>query len=83
MTGEPPAYLSYLLRLWRTTGREELQSGGEKAVWRASLESSLTHEIEGFRTLDELFAFLRRGTAVVPASEEGGSGIDGGPGCVL
>ena len=70
MTGEPPGYLSYLLRLWQTTDREELRDGDERAVWRASLESPLTHEIEGFRSLDELFDFLRRGTALVTGSEE-------------
>jgi len=47
-----PRYLSYLLRLWRT-------SDGTKQVWRASLESPLTGERRGFPGLPELFAFLR------------------------
>ena len=48
---QPPAYLSYLLRLW--------QSGSEdRRVWRASLESPLQGERLGFTSLKELFAFL-------------------------
>lgn len=51
MMKQPPAYLSYLLRLW--------QSGHKgKAVWRASLESPMTGERLGFASLKELFAFL-------------------------
>ncbi|MBN1889862.1 MAG: hypothetical protein JW850_17840 [Thermoflexales bacterium] len=44
-------YLSYLLRLWRS-------GEGEKAAWRASLESPLTRERLGFASLKALFAFL-------------------------
>jgi len=48
---EPPDYLAYLLRLWRTKG--------EEAVWRASLEDPHTGERLGFASLDELFTFLK------------------------
>ena len=41
----------------------------DKAVWRASLESSLTGEKQRFPNLDSLFTFLRRQTSVV--SEKG------------
>ena len=77
MTGEPRAYLSYLVRLWRTSDRERPCGGGERATWRASLQSPLTHEIEGFRSLDELFDFLRRRTAVSAGSGEDGSETEG------
>ena len=78
MTGERPAYLSYLLRLWRTSDRERSRGGGERAVWRALLESPVTHEIEGFRSLDDLFDFLRRRAAIVAGSEGDGGETDGG-----
>lgn len=52
MTKEQLDYLSYLLRLWR--------AGEEKAVWRASLESSHTGERVGFATLSDLFTFLEQ-----------------------
>jgi hypothetical protein len=59
--GEWPRYLSYLLRLWRVdTGGEDIRMG--RAVWRGSLEGSLTGERRGFSSLDELFDFLRRQT---------------------
>jgi hypothetical protein len=62
--GEQPAYLSYLLRLWQVdTERGGPQGGG--TVWRASLESSLTGERQGFADLDDLFEFLRRQMAAV------------------
>jgi hypothetical protein len=59
MAQERPDYLSYLLRMWRA------REGGSD-VWRASLHSPQTGEQVSFRTLDELFVFLRRetGTAV-------------------
>ena len=60
MSKERPDYLSYLLRLWRDIHRSE-----GRAVWRASLESSLTGERQGFNSLDDLFAFLRQKTRVV------------------
>ena len=48
--GQPqPAYLSYVLRLWRTDGH-----------WRASLIDPLTGERVGFASLDLVIAFLKR-----------------------
>ena len=77
MANEPPAYTSYLLRLWRTSDSERPRGGEERAVWRASLESPLTHKTEGFRSLDELFDFLRRRTEIVAGTEIDGSETDG------
>jgi hypothetical protein len=54
-----PDYLSYLLRLWRVSGDGELPGMGRKAIWRASLESTRTGELETFASLDELFDYLR------------------------
>ena len=45
--GEQSEYLSYLLRVWRVRGED-------KAVWRASLESSLTGKVHGFNSLDDI-----------------------------
>ncbi|MDY6876580.1 MAG: hypothetical protein SWK90_10335 [Chloroflexota bacterium] len=45
-------YLSYMLRLWRT-------SDGKKHVWQASLESPGTGERYGFASLKTLFSFLQ------------------------
>ena len=58
-------YLSYLIRLWRV-------QEGEKDVWRASVQYPRTGERVSFRTLDELFAFLRRQTGTVQDAEEDG-----------
>lgn len=58
MPFEPSPYLAYMLRLWRA------KSVG-KPTWRASLESSLTGERQGFASLDELFAFLQQETDAV------------------
>jgi hypothetical protein len=55
MPVEGSDYLAYLLRLWRAKAEGE-------TTWRASLESSLTGERQGFASLDELFEFLRRET---------------------
>jgi hypothetical protein len=45
------AYISYLLRMWRS-------GEADHAVWHASLEDPMTGTRHGFRTLPELFAFL-------------------------
>jgi len=76
MTNEQPAYLSYLLRLWRVSGDQEVawlpftpegpRRVEEKAVWRASLESVRTGERRSFATLDGLFDFLREQTGTSP-----------------
>ena len=48
-------YLSYLLRLWQ-------QSNGEPPLWRASLESPQSDELQGFASLVDLFAYLQEQT---------------------
>jgi hypothetical protein len=66
---EQPGYLSYLLRLWQVdTEGAGSQVGG--AVWRTSLESSLTGERLGFASLDELFKFLAWQTGRMAGVEE-------------
>jgi hypothetical protein len=47
-----------MLRLWQT------RSSG-KQVWRASLESTLTGELQSFASLGSLFDFLRQQTEVM------------------
>ena len=63
-------YLSYLLRLWRVTGRtaEEAARAGE--AWQASLESAATRERWHFHSLEELFDFLRRQVSVCAGNSE-------------
>ncbi len=51
MYQERPAYVSYLLRLWRTPG-------GADQPWRASLQDTRTGERTGFADLEALCAFL-------------------------
>ena len=46
------AYLSYLLRMWRT-------SDGSKHIWRASLEMPGSGKRQGFASLQDLFGFLQ------------------------
>ena len=58
-------YLSYLLRLWQ-------EGSGDPPLWRASLESPQREEPQRFAGLDELFAYLRERTGMVPPV--GGSG---------
>ncbi|CAG0937565.1 hypothetical protein TFLX_06506 [Thermoflexales bacterium] len=58
---QPRAYLSYLLRLWRSD---------DTAPWRASLEDARTHEHLTFPETDQLFAFLREQMQAGPSSEE-------------
>jgi hypothetical protein len=60
---ERSGYLSYLLRLWRVKGKAEDETVQGKEVWRASLESARTRELRLFRTVDELFNFLRGETS--------------------
>jgi hypothetical protein len=55
MTQEPPAYRSYLLRLWRAE-----QDG--QPLWRASVESAQTGERRTFADLAALWAFLAEQT---------------------
>jgi len=58
-------YLSYLLRLWRT-------STDGQGVWRASLTDPLTGERIGFADLEALFEFLRRQAAPHPCANGSG-----------
>jgi hypothetical protein len=66
MANEYPAYLSYLLRLWRVEDRGEAP-GVDEAVWRASLESAHTGEKKTFASMDDLFEFLRGQTGQPPS----------------
>jgi hypothetical protein len=62
-------YLSYLLRLWP-------EGGGERPLWRASLERPQGGGRLGFATLEDLYAYLEGQTGSrSPGSEsldEGG-----------
>jgi len=60
---EQRRYISYLLRLWQI-------EGGEKPIWRASLESAATGERRGFAGLEELLGFLQAQTGILPAAGE-------------
>jgi hypothetical protein len=60
---EVPGYYSYLLRLWREKGSASIQ-------WRASLQDPHSRERIGFAHLDELVAFLRGQTGLVPRAED-------------
>jgi hypothetical protein len=53
MSGMRSIYRSYLLRLWQARS-------GERAVWRASLESPHTGERRAFASLEQLTAFLQQ-----------------------
>jgi hypothetical protein len=52
---ESDGYQAYLLRLWRARCRGRWQ-------WRVSIENPASGERHGFRTLTELFTFLRERT---------------------
>ena len=58
---KPRAYLSYLVRLWRSD---------DASPWRASLEDARTHEHHAFPETDQLFAFLREQMETTPSSKE-------------
>lgn len=59
-TREQSDYLSFLLRLWRVCGGEGVQYDAEAAVWRASLQDTLTDERVNFASLEDLLVHLRR-----------------------
>lgn len=63
MNAERPAYLSYLLRLWRAPG-------GAGQPWRASLQDTLSGERQGFADLEALLAYLRDQIDVQSTPEE-------------
>lgn len=73
MSDQESGYLSYLLRLWQENnsdpgfpeGRERLHHTAVNAVWRVSLESSLTGSVYGFASLDDAVSFLRHQTGEV------------------
>jgi hypothetical protein len=55
MVSQQQRYLAYMLRLW--------QVGGDKMVWRASLENAHTGARQGFASLNALFVFLEDETS--------------------
>jgi hypothetical protein len=65
---QPPAYLSYLLRLWQVEIRTE-------PVWHASLEDPHTGERKGFADLQSLFAFLEAEMANRVKADEPSCGV--------
>jgi hypothetical protein len=53
-------YLSYLLRLWRVSSVERARRDDSgQAVWRASLQETLSGDRTNFASLDDLVAFLQ------------------------
>ncbi len=54
MAGEPPDYLSFMLRLWRVQGKHQWR-------WRVSIEN-LAGERHGFHDLAALFTYLAAAT---------------------
>lgn len=63
MNAERPAYLSYLLRLWRAPG-------GADQPWHASLQDTLSGERTGFADLEALCAFLQTQIGTCPPPDE-------------
>lgn len=63
---EQRSYLSYLLRLWRMSCDDEVEScvhsdsfhSTGRRGWRASLENPHTGERLGFGSLEDLYGFL-------------------------
>ena len=53
-------YLAYLLRLWQESADDP--PGGDRPLWRASLQSPQSDELMGFASLADLFAFLGKET---------------------
>jgi hypothetical protein len=64
--GRSATYHSYLLRLWR--------EGEDGVAWRASLHDPRSGERQGFRSVDELFAFLQAQMGAAPGTEGGPEG---------
>jgi hypothetical protein len=76
MDDEQPTYFSYLVRVWQRHDDGMLHQvdgsshyTSKKTIWLASVQSSLTGKRQGFASLDDLFAFLRRQTGAVPNDE--------------
>lgn len=59
MKPSPPAYLSYLLRLWRTDSQ-----------WHVSLTDPLSGEKAGFASVERMVAFLHRQMNTVTSSSD-------------
>jgi hypothetical protein len=55
MNGEPPGYISYLLRL-------SYAGSDDGPSWRAALDNPRSGERQVFGNLEELFAFLEEKT---------------------
>ncbi len=62
LEARPLRYHLVILCLWE-------ERGGETPVWRFSLEDPQTSERRGFKTLDELTAFLWQWTQKLPPEE--------------
>ena len=65
MKPSPPAYLSYLLRLWRTDSH-----------WHVSLTDPVSGERTGFASVERMVAYLHRQTDTVPRNSDMESGTD-------
>ena len=73
MTKTQSEYLSFLLRLWRVSDEEssyrdvdEAQQRSAITAWRASLQSAVDGERQGFASLEALFHFLQKQTSARP-----------------
>lgn len=75
MKEKQPDYLSYRLRLWREKAAGHRHRCEKQDVWRASLEDSLSRKRHGFRSLDDLFVFLKQEAGV---AKDGVETVDDG-----
>ena len=69
MKPSPPAYLSYLLRLWRTDSH-----------WHVSLTDPLSGARTGFASVERMVAFLQRLMDGRQVDPEIGPHVEQGPG---
>jgi hypothetical protein len=69
VSGDPPGYYAYLIRLWRT---------GLDGPWRASLEDAETGERMGFSGLSEAYAYLLAKTQLTTKSSAADGTLEGG-----
>ena len=69
MSGDPPDYYAYLIRLWRT---------GLEGPWRASLEDAKTGDRIGFSGLSEACAYLLAKTQLTAKASAVGGALEGG-----
>jgi hypothetical protein len=61
LTHRTPRYHTFLLSLW--------EEAGSAPGWRCSLENPHTGERKGFKSLDELTAYLREWTQKPPPEQ--------------